>query len=111
MSYPNTYIIAEEITIPRREGDTSSLIMIIPDLIDVTHRNIVFHVYNRREELILSKESPDWYKDGQTIYTSLHPDDTDGLAGRHRWALKVSDASTKYSIGKGDFIITPKIIL
>jgi len=110
MYLPETYEIAEEIAITRKEGNSANLVFEVPKEINLTHRTILFRIINRNGEVILEKSGAQWYKSDQVISTGFYPADTQGLAGKHRWVLAVSDADTFYEIGKGDFIITPSMI-
>ena len=109
MSVPDTYIILKEITISRQEADTASLVFEVPEVLPIASRTITFQVIDRKKEVILEIAGAQWYKEGQIISATLNPADTDGLAGRHRWALIAQDSNTRYNIGAGPFTIIPKL--
>jgi hypothetical protein len=103
-------IIPAEIPIRRHEGNTSMLEIEIPDIINMTGKNIHFAVFKGREIIIEKVKDglqSDWNVFGQLITAKLSESDTKGKAGNWQYELEVWSGDDVYTILQGDFAIIP----
>jgi hypothetical protein len=112
----SSYIIVEEVTLTRQEGDTGELAFIVPEVLDPSLFTITLQVRTVPGEnevvgrLVLEKTGDDWTVEGQNISAPLEEADTKYWAGTHRWEMQFTDVQQVITVGKGDFIITGEII-
>lgn len=103
--------IATEITITRQEGDTGSVVMIVPDAIDLSAFTVVKFCVFRSGVMIIDKElndsSGDLTVSDQTITVILNEEDTQGYKGTNYWECEISGNPNEeiITIGKGEFIV------
>jgi hypothetical protein len=106
-----SYIITQEIEIIRQEGDTGSIIMTVPSVLDPADYTIDFQVRERKGRLIFEKVDADWTKAAQQITCYLDSDDTTGFRGEHRWELQFSSLTEVITVGRGCFSIIGEVIV
>jgi len=102
-----SYLITQEITITRQEGDTADIEFTVPDVLDITNATVIFQIRNAKNT-ILYNAAP--VPVAQDITVPLLPATTKGYSGRHRWELQVNISGAIITIGKGDFVILPEQI-
>ena len=104
-----SYIIKQEITIERQEGDTSDLEILVPEVLDMATYEPTFYVIDRAKNKLITKLPADFVIDGQTITTNFAIGDTAGKVGKYRWQLEISNGTNTYTIGRGNFVIIDDI--
>lgn len=103
--------IATEIALTRQEGDTGSIVLIVPDVIDLSTFTVVKFCVFRSGVAFIYKElddsSGDLTVDGQTITVVLNEEDTQGYKGTNYWECEISGNPDEeiITIGKGEFIV------
>jgi len=106
-----TFIIAQEVTITRQEGDLADLVLVVPDILPLTGRTAKFRAEKIDGTAFIEKQSPDIVMLLQVITIPILPADTDGNSGKHRWELKVYDAQNNpITIGKGVLYVLKKMM-
>ncbi len=113
MTEIKSILIKESITIKRREGNTSTIRIIVPEVISVEGRHIHFGIFKGKTEIISKVndgDREDWTVDGQEITAILSEADTMGRAGHWQWELELWDETVVYTIAAGSFIVTPRKI-
>jgi hypothetical protein len=108
-----TYLIKKEITITRQEGDSADIVIVVPNVIDMSLYDAQFQVRDTTlRRLIISKTSNAGISiAGQTLTIPLATDDTKNKAGKHRWELQLSNNTPEIiTIGRGTFIIVNELI-
>jgi len=105
-----TYLIANEITITRQEGDTADIEFELDEVLDISTLNPYFSVQTYKGIEILTKEPADFLKIGQELTCFITEEDTKGKAGNYRWELELVNGSTVITVGRGDFIIVKELI-
>lgn len=106
----NSYIITQEITITRQEGDTGVLQFVVPNILNPANFDITFQVWRMSRENSLLFKKEDWTVEGQQITTSLTEADTKGFAGRWRWEMQFTSAVEIITVGRGAFEIIKELI-
>jgi hypothetical protein len=106
-----SYIITQEIEIVRQEGDTGSIVMTVPAVLNPANYTITFKVMTRGGSLIFSKTDTDWIRAGQQITTYLKATDTKTYKGQHKWELQFTSSTEVITVGRGCFSIIKEIIL
>jgi len=109
-----TYLINNEITINRQEGDTCDVTFIdVPPEINLTDATAKFQVKTSATATpIISKTTDDDIVIvSQDITVNLLPEDTKGHSGRWKWELEVTLADTSViTLGRGCFNIIAELI-
>lgn len=111
-----TYLIDNEITLNRQEGDTCDVVFTdVPADIVLTGATAIFEIKaNPTSTAIITKTTDDDITiTGQQITVNLLPTDTKGHSGRWRWELQVTlaDTTTVITLGKGCFNIIAELIV
>lgn len=109
-----TYLINNEITINRQEGDTCDVTFTsVPPEINLTDATAKFQVKESATATpIISKTTDDDISIvSQDIVVNLLPEDTKGHSGRWKWELEVVLADTSViTLGRGCFNIIAELI-
>ena len=111
----NTFLIGDEITISRQEGDTSYIeFQDIPTEISLVGASAKFQVKkkSKSDTAIISKTDASGITiSGQNLTVNLLPSDTKNYAGRWRWELQITLQNTSIiTIARGNFIIVAELI-
>jgi hypothetical protein len=109
-----TYIVAEEITITRQEGDHADVTIVVPASLSMVSATAKFQVNSAKGTLIFLKSSATTGLDinAQTITVTILPADTKGKSGTHRWELEITNSASKIiTAGRGDFEIIKEEII
>jgi len=106
-----SYIITQEIEIVRQEGDTGSIIMTVPSVLNPANYTITFKVKERKGAVIFEKADAAWTKVGQQITCYLAAVDTKGYKGNHEWELQFSSLTEVITVGRGCFKIIREVIV
>jgi hypothetical protein len=108
-----TYVIKKERTITRQAGDDNEVSFILPQVFpadEVALRfGIFYNVSNNREPLLVLTQD-EAYNEEQTVTFPIHKDDTANKKGPFRWELEVTHEGKTHTIGRGDFVLTPKLL-
>jgi hypothetical protein len=102
----STYLIKEDFTITRQQGDISDVVFVLQNTLPLTGLTVKFHVFNTKDECLLAKISPtDITVLGQQITIPLLKDDTETLKGTLRWECELTSSTKRITIGKGAFVV------
>jgi uncharacterized protein YjbK len=105
-----SYIITAEIEIERQEGDTGSIVLTVPAVLDPSDYTITFSVKERKGTTIFTKTDTDWIRASQQITCYLAAVDTKGYAGNHEWELQFTSSTEIITVGRGCFKIIKEVI-
>ena len=105
-----SYIITAEIEITRQEGDTGSIVMTVPAVLNPANYTITFTVKERKGTTIFTKGNTDWIRASQQITCYLAAVDTKGYAGNHEWELQFTSLTEVITVGRGSFKIIREVI-
>lgn len=107
-----SYIVTKEITIRRQEGDTGSVVFVIPDIIDLDlYTEIKFKVSNSGSLIFIKLLSDNSISvENQTVTIPLLAVDTKLKSGNHFWELELSNDTEITTIGRGVFVIIKELI-
>ena len=105
-----TYLVKTKYKITRQEGDTADIGFIVPDVIDMTGRKVLFQVRDESDNLRIEKtDTAGITVTGQGIIVDLSPADSTGNDGIHNWELQVMNPESTITIGKGQFVILKQV--
>jgi hypothetical protein len=107
-----SYLIVNEKTITRQEGDTGRIRFRQP-VINTGNYNVTFKVVTKGGATIFTKTNANFTKsteveDGITYYVLvvyLSSADTTGWRGTHRWEMQLSSTTEIITLGRGCFTI------
>ena len=107
-----TFLIKREITITRQEGDTADVVIVVPDVINMTNYQARFSAKDSNGRTVFDKksENAELTISGQTITVPLLIADTKRKAGKHRWELQITNENEVITIGRGVFVIVNELI-
>ena len=100
-----SYLIEQEETITRQEGDVADIEITVPDLLPMTAKQVHFQVFDPNGRRIIDKPVGSISIVGQVITIPLYPLDTLNHSGKNTWELKIYDQSGPVTCGKGMFQI------
>ncbi len=106
----NSYLVKRPLKITRQEGDTGSVVFIVPDTIPMTGKTATFAVVSKTGVPIFTKTGGQITVDTQTITVPLVANDTKTWQGVHFWELQVTSLTEVITLGRGDFEIINELI-
>lgn len=106
-----SYLITEEISIKRQEGDTGRIEIILPGIIDPAAKTFHFQVKDASGDIIMQKDDTDFTVNGQNIFFDLIASDTVEKAGSYRWELEMRSQAEISTLARGNFYIVKEIIV
>jgi hypothetical protein len=101
-----TFLVKQEKTIIRQEGDTADVVFNLPEIIDPSEYEIKFSLFsNVAQGTILFSKTDEIIVEGQQITVPILPADTLNKQGEKYWELSIETSEVKHTIGKGIFKI------
>ena len=101
-----TYLIDNQFTIRRQQGDISDIIFIVQNTLLISGMVVKFQVRNNKGELVMDKVSPtNITVAGQQITIPLLQEDTQALRGSLTWECEITSTGKRITVGQGIFEI------
>ena len=101
-----TYLIQNDFTITRQEGDISDIVFVVQNTLLLTGMTVKFQVFNSKSEIMMDKVSPtNITVVSQQITIPLLQADTQSLKGSMTWECELTGTGKRITICKGAFVI------